>query len=153
MGMLASLIAGFASGETVLAVSRAKRATLFFLLAALAAFCGLGFLVGAGYILMAERFGSVEAALGMGLGFLALAGIILLFHKVSSRVRARRSVARRNSEMTSVAVASGLAVLPFLLRRKAGLGVAIAPAIALAAYAIFRENRKPQPREPDTDPD
>ena len=57
--MLASLIASFASGETVLAVRRARRAAVAYLLAGLAALCGVGFLVGAGLYL---GFGALRRA-------------------------------------------------------------------------------------------
>ena len=48
--MLAPLIAGFASGETMVALRNAKRAAVVYLLAAIAAACGVGFLVAAAYI-------------------------------------------------------------------------------------------------------
>jgi hypothetical protein len=151
MGKLASLIAGFASGETALAVARARRAAIAYLLAGTAMVCGLGFFVGAGYIWAAGQYGPIGAALGIGVLFFVLAGIIVLAHKLSARARERRAVTRRRSEMTTVAVTSALAILPALLRGKAGLGTIIAPAIVLAAYAIYRENRKPKPIAPDSD--
>lgn len=146
--MLASLIASFASGETALAVRRARRAAIAYLLAGVAAICGIGFLIGAVYIWASERYGAIEAAIGIGVIFLLISGIILIVHTTTSRIQAKRAKEKRASDLTTVAVASALAVAPTLLRGKAGLGAAIAPAVALATYAIYRENRK-KPKEPD----
>ena len=146
--MLASLIASFASGETVLAVRRARRAAVAYLLAGLAALCGVGFLVGAAYIWASARYGALETALGFGLGFLFIAIVVVLVHKVTSRSRSRQAVQRRKAEMTTLGVATALAVLPTLLRGKAGIGALVTPLAALAAYAIYRENSKPGPDKP-----
>jgi Na+-transporting methylmalonyl-CoA/oxaloacetate decarboxylase gamma subunit len=147
--MLASLIASFASGETALAVRRAKRAAIAYLLAGVAALCGIGFLIGAVYIWASERYGAIEAALGIGVIFLLLSGLVLIVHTTTARVQARRAKERRASDLTTVAVASALAILPTLLRGKAGLGTVIAPFVALTAYAIYRENRAKTPQKSD----
>ncbi|UVK42111.1 hypothetical protein BPNPMPFG_003761 [Mesorhizobium sp. AR07] len=143
MGMLASLISGFASGETVAAIRRARTAAIVYALAGIAALCGLGFLIGAAYIWVALRYGSFAAALSFGAGFLVLAGLILLIYQISAGSRARRRAQRRNADMKAIGIAAALAVLPALLRGKGGLGVILGPAVALAAYAIYRENVKP----------
>jgi hypothetical protein len=44
--------------------------------------------------------------------------------------------------MKAIGITAALAVLPTLLRGKGGLGVILGPAVALAAYAIYRENVK-----------
>jgi hypothetical protein len=147
--MLASLIASFASGETALAVRRAKRAAIAYLLAGAAALCGIGFLIGAIYIWASQRYGAIEAALGIGVIFLLSSGVILMVQTTTARIQARRAKERRASDLTTVAVASALAVLPMLLRGKAGLGTVIAPVVALTAYAIYRENRAKTPKKPD----
>ncbi|NGO51866.1 hypothetical protein [Allomesorhizobium camelthorni] len=147
--MLASLIASFASGETALAVRRARRTAIAYLLAGVAALCGVGFLIGALYIWASQRYGAIEAALGIGAIFLLLSGLVLIVHTATARVQARRAKERRASDLTTVAVASALAVLPALLRGKAGLGTVIAPIVALTAYAIYRENRAKTPKKPD----
>ncbi|MER8752047.1 hypothetical protein NKH57_22710 [Mesorhizobium sp. M1050] len=147
MGMLASLISGLASGEAVAAGRRARRAAIVYGLALTAALCGLGFLVGAAYIWAATRYGSLAAALGFGAAFLVLAGLILLIYQLSAGSRARRRAQRRNADMKAVGIAAALAVLPTLLKGKGGLGVILGPAVALAAYAIYRENVKPD--DPD----
>ena len=147
--MLASLLASFASGETVVAVRRARRALIAYVLAAMAALCGAGFFIGAFYIWAAERYGPIEAALWIGGGFVALAIVILVVHRLTAGMRARRAADRRKADLTAVGVAAALAVLPGLLRSRAGFGVLLAPAIALAALAIYRENSKPNPTDPD----
>lgn len=147
MGLLASLLSGFASGETVAAIRRARTAAIVYTLAALAAFCGLGFLVGAAYIWAAARYGSFAAALGFGVGFLVIAGLVLLIHRLMSGARARRAARRRNADMKALGITAAIAVLPTLLKGKGGLGVILGPAVALAAYAIYRENVKPD--DPD----
>ena len=147
MGLLASLLSGFASGETVAAIRRARTAAIVYTLAALAAFCGLGFLVGAAYIWAAARYGSFAAALGFGVGFLVIAGLVLLIHRLMSGARARRAARRRNADMKALGITAAIAVLPTLLKGKGGLGVILGPAVALAAYAIYRENVKPE--DPD----
>ncbi|CCV11137.1 hypothetical protein [Mesorhizobium sp. STM 4661] len=149
MGMLATLISGLASGETVAAMRRARTAAVVYVLAGLAAFCGLGFLVGAAYIWAAGRYGSMAVALGFGIGFLLIAGIILLVYQISAGTRARRRAQRRNADIKAIGIAAALAVLPTLLKGKSGLGAVLGPAIALAAYAIYRENVKPGPDDPD----
>jgi hypothetical protein len=147
--MLASLIASFASGETALAVRRARRAAIAYLLAGVAGICGIGFLIGALYIWASQRYGAIEAAIGIGAAFLVVSGIILVVHIATARIHARRAKDRRASDLTTVAVASALAVMPTLLRGRAGLATVIAPAVALTAYAIYRENRgKPQKPDP-----
>ncbi|UVK56612.1 hypothetical protein DBIPINDM_003230 [Mesorhizobium sp. AR02] len=147
MGLLASLLSGFASGETVAAIRRARTAAIVYALAALAAFCGLGFLVGAAYIWAAARYGSFAVALGFGVGFLVIAGLVLLIHRLMSGARARRAARRRKADMKALGITAALAVLPALLKGKGGLGVILGPAVALAAYAIYRENVKPD--DPD----
>jgi len=128
--MLASLIANLASGETALAVRRARFTAICYVLAGLAALCGLGFLLGAFYIWLARWFGPVGAALWIGGGFLMLSIAILMIHSVTAGVRARRAAKRRKSDMTAVGIAAALAVV---------------------GYAIYRENTGPKagPGEPD----
>jgi undecaprenyl pyrophosphate phosphatase UppP len=147
--MLARLLASFASGETVVAVRRLRRALVAYALAAMAALCGAGFFIGAFYIWLAERYGAIAAALWIGGGFVAIAVLVLVVHRSMVGRRARRAADRRKADLTAVGVAAALAVLPGLLRSKAGFGVLLAPVIALAAYAIYRENSKPDPTDPD----
>ncbi len=148
MGTLASLISALASGEAIAAMRRARTAAVFYGLAAIAAVCGLGFLLGAAYIWAADRYGSMAACLGFAAGFLVIAGLILLIHQLTSGRRARRRVRRRNADLKALGITAALAVLPALLKGKGGKGLILGPMIALAAYAIYRENAKPDPDDP-----
>lgn len=144
--MLASLIAGFASGETVLAVRRAKQTAIAYLFAGLAMAGGVGFLIGAAYIWTAERYGSFEAAAGFGGFFVLVSVVIIATHKLRARSRARMVAQKRSADVKAIGVATAIAALPSLLRGKAGIGVLLAPAVALAAYALYRRSR---PSDPD----
>ncbi|MBZ9742316.1 MULTISPECIES: hypothetical protein [unclassified Mesorhizobium] len=153
MGLLATLLSGFASGETMAAVRRARSAAIVYAIALLAAFCGLGFLVGAAYIWTAARYGSLAAAIGFGVGFLVIAGLVVLVHSVMSGAQVRREARRRKADMKAIGITAALAVLPTLLKGglkgKGGLGIILGPAVALAAYAIYRENVKSDTDRPD----
>lgn len=145
--MLASLIAGLATGETVAALRRARRAAIAYGAAGLAALFGIIFLLVAGTIWAARRFGAIEATLGIGLVFLVVALIIVVIHKLTSRVRAKAARRQRNRDFAKAAVAAGLAVAPTLLRGRAGTALLLAPAVAAVAYAIYRENAAKQDDE------
>ena len=147
--MLASLLGGLASGETVAMIRRARLAAIVYGLAAIAAACGIGFLIAAAYIWTAAAYGSITAALAFGIGFLVLAGLIVLIFRLSAGSRARQRARRRKSDMTAIGVTTALAVLPTLLR---GKGAILGPAAALAAYAIYRENAKPHADDSDREP-
>ena len=150
--MLASLIASLASGETVVAIRRARRAAIVYLLAGVAGLCGVGFLIGALYIWLSDRYGRLETALGFGVGFIVLALLILLVHRLTAGSRARRAAERRKSDFTAVGVAAALAALPALTRSRAGIGALLVPALAVIGYAIYRENSKPS-SNPDKSPE
>ncbi len=151
MGTLVSLITGFASGEALAALKRAKVAAIFYVIAAVFALCGVGFLIGAAYIWVASRYGSLATSLGFGIGFLVLAGLILVIHKLTVSMRSNRRARRRKADMTAVGVTAALALLPALAKSKGGLGILAAPALAAVAYAIYRENAKPKPSKPGPD--
>jgi hypothetical protein len=145
--MLASLIAGFASGETLAALRRMKRAAIYYMVAGLLALLGVIFLLIAAFIWAAREYGPIEAAIGFGVGFIVLSGLTLAIHKLTAGARKRRAASQRNSDMMKVAVAAGIAVLPTLLRGRAGLATVLAPAVAAVAYAIYKENSGGEPSE------
>lgn len=140
--MLASLLASLASGETVLALKRARRMATIYLMAVIAGSIGAGFLIAALFIWTARKLGSLETALIFGAFFVVIALIILLVYKLTAGSRARRASEQRKSDMTAVAAAAGLAILPSLLRRPAGLTALVVPSLAAIAYAIYRENSR-----------
>ena len=142
--MLASLLAGLASGETLQAIRRMRRAAIAYLFAGVVGLCGVGFLIGALYIFLSERYGSFETALGFGVGLIVLALLILLIQRLTAGSRARRVAEKRKSDLTAMGIAAAIAALPTLARSRVGLGALLAPALAVAVYAIYREN-KPGP--------
>ncbi len=142
MGMLASLIAGLASGETAAALRRAKTAAVVYLLAALAGGVGTGFLLAAAFIWAERRYGPIEAALGFGIGFLVVAGLIVLVYRLTAGSRARQQAKRRKADLTALGVTAAAALLPTLVRAKPGPGLVLGPLAALVAYAIYRENTR-----------
>jgi hypothetical protein len=141
--MLASLIAGLATGETLAALRRAKRAAIAYILAGILAVFGMIFLLVAATIWASQRYGAIHATLGMGGAFLVLAIAIVVVHKITSRVRAKAAVRQRNRDFAKAAIAAGIAVAPALLGGRAGKVALLAPAIAAVAYAIYRENSEP----------
>lgn len=150
--MLASLLAGLVSGETAVALRRARRAAIVYLLAGVSALCGIGFLIGALYIWLAMRYGRLEGALILAVGFIVLAILIVMVDRLTARSRARRAAERRKSDMAALGIAAAAAVLPGLVRGRAGLGALLAPALAVVAYAIYRENTGPD-RDRDRPPE
>lgn len=146
--MLASLLGGLLSGETMEAARRARSAAITYALAGLCGLFAIVFLLVAGYVALARVIGSVEAGLAIGAGFLVLAGFILLVHRLRQRRRIREDSKRRKSELIAVATTTAIAMLPTLARGKGGLLTLLAPAVAVVAYAIYRENAA---REDDPD--
>ncbi|TIW70222.1 MAG: hypothetical protein E5V58_23420 [Mesorhizobium sp.] len=143
MAMLASLISALASGEALAALGRARTAAVVYIIVTLAAMCGVGFLIGAAYIWIAGLYGPMAASLGFGVGFLVIAGSVLIVYRLSA--------GQRSADMKALGITAALAALPVLLKGKGGLGAVLAPAIALAAYAIYRENAGPDRDADDAD--
>ncbi|UCI08723.1 phage holin family protein [Mesorhizobium sp. B1-1-8] len=151
MGTLVSLISAFISGEAAAALRRARITTILYGVAGVFALCGVGFLIGAAYVWLASRFGPLATCLGFGIGFLVIAGLILVIHKLTTGRQSRRRARQRKADLTGLGITAALALLPALSKSKGGLGVVLAPALALVAYAIYRENVKPAPGKPDRD--
>lgn len=139
--MLAVLIQSLAAGETMRVAKRVRRAMIDYLIAGVCLAIGVGFLIAAGYIFVAERYGALYTALGFGLGFIAIAGIALAVHAIRSRLEAkRRAEEARKAQLTTLAGAAALTVLPALLKGRGGVLQMLAPLLAMAAYTIYREN-------------
>lgn len=139
--MLTSLIASIAASEAGHAVRRARGAVIAYAAAAIMATCGVGFLVGAAFVWAARRWGTIEAAIGFGVVLLLLSVIVLLVHRLMSDARVREDQRRRRADLAALGTSAALAALPTLLRSKGGIGAVLGPVVALAAYAIYRENR------------
>lgn len=141
--MLGSLIAAFLSGETAGLLSRARRSAILMGFAALTGVVGCVFLIVAGYIAAARRWGPIEAALAFGVGFILVAILLLLINLVLSRGARKTASTRRRSEIVSIATAAGIGMLPALLKGRGSLGTLLVPLAGLAAYALYRENSRP----------
>ncbi|MEV8805262.1 hypothetical protein AB0V92_31445, partial [Mesorhizobium ciceri] len=90
----------------------------------------------------ARRGGARGAGGGGGGGWGGGGAATLLTTRLPGGAPARRRPQRRNADMKAIGVTAALAVLPSLLKGKGGLGAILGPAVALAAYAIYRENVK-----------
>lgn len=148
--MIGTLLAAVASVNAPRMARRARRAAIDYAVAGIAFLLGFGFLLGAAFIWAAGRWGAFEAALGFGFGFLALAAVILLVHRlVVARHARRRAEEEKAQQLRSVAAAAAVAAIPTLVRQAGLLGTVALPLAALAAYAIWRENRPRDTGAPD----
>ena len=118
--MLASLIGGFISGEAMNTVRRMKSAAIAYVFVAIFAVTGIGFLVGAGYIAAARKYGSFEAAIAFGVGFIVIAILIFAIQSIAA-ARARRRRKQRGIDLATIAGAAAVTGLPILLRSRTGL--------------------------------
>lgn len=141
--MLARLVAALAAGEMSGAVRRLRVVTALYALAALLALFGASFLLLAAFVSAAARWGVTSTALGFGAGFLVLALAVVVGLKIWQGVQARRVHRRRVSDAGVLAGTAALTLLPSLLARSGGLGTLILPLVAVAGYAIYRENAGP----------
>lgn len=144
--MFITFITSVITGEARDSVGRVKQTLVIYMLAALLVLVGILFLILAAYIFVASVYGPLPAAIGFGAGFIIIALLAVFIHNMSTKKAKRRASERRRSEFTALAGASALALLPGLLARGGGLRALVVPALAAAAYAIYRENSKPGPR-------
>jgi zinc transporter ZupT len=144
--VLATLVAALASLDPSRTKRRFRRALIYYAFAGIALLLGFGFLLVAAFIWAAARWGAFEAALGFGFGFLALAAIIMMVHRVVVARRARRRAEQEKAEQfRSIATAAAVAAVPALVRKAGIVGTLALPLAALAAFAIWQEN-KPRDR-------
>lgn len=149
--MIGPLVAAIASANAARMARRVRRAAIDYAIAGVAFALGLGFLLVAAFIWAAERWGGFEAALGFGVGFLVLAAITMMVHRLATARRLRRRAEEREAEQVrSMAAIAVAAAVPALIRQVGLVGSLALPLAALAAYAIWRENK---PRSPDDDLD
>lgn len=153
--MLGSIFDMITNLDAARTARRIRRAVLDFALAGVAFLLGFGFLIAAGFIYVAERYGSFYAALWFGLGFLAISAVILVVHRTISAMRARRRKREeRSDQFRSMATAAAVAAAPALIRSAGWVGTVAIPLAAIAAYAIYQENRgrtEEYPEERDDD--
>ncbi|WP_420961261.1 hypothetical protein [Brucella sp. IR073] len=98
---------------------------------------GVSFLLATAYLALSMVLGSVYAALIIALGCFAIAIIGVFVLKMSEARRQRRIRERRESEGSTMLIATALAVLPSLTKRP--IIAAALPIIALAAYGLMSD--------------
>jgi hypothetical protein len=139
--MLATLIQSIAAGETSRAAKRVRRAAIDYLIAGICLAIGVGFLIGAAFIFVSERYGPLYTSLGFAFIFIALAGVALVVHRIVSGMQAkRRAEEARAAQLKTLAGAAAFAILPTLLKGRGGIVEILTPILAMAAYAIYKEN-------------
>ena len=117
---------------------RVKTAIIVNTVMALLGLLGIGFLIAAGYIALAQAVGSLYAALILAGVFIVLALAIYLGNRIGeSRHKRQAASKRRSSETSAFVTTAALTALPVLLKspvvRTLGL-----PAAALAAFLLVR---------------
>lgn len=138
--MWGTLLSAIVNLEPSLFLKRARNAAIVYVLALAALLCGIGFLIGAGYIYAARHYGNFHASLGFGIGFVVLAVLIFAVHQIVSAVSERRRARQQRAAQISSLLTAAVALLPTLLRSRAGLAELLAPVVALIAYMIYKEN-------------
>lgn len=99
---------------------------------------GLGFLIAAGYIALAQAMGSLYAALVMGGAFLVLALAVYLGAMIGAGRRKQEAMERRRSgETGAFLTTAALTALPVLAKSPTLLRLGL-PAAAIAAYLLLR---------------
>jgi hypothetical protein len=148
--MLGTLIAAIFSGEAAGLVGRARRAAIVYVAAVLCVLIGIGFLIGALYIWLSEKYGSLETAIGFGAVFILVAGVVLAINAFMARAARKAAAKRRRSELATIAATAAVSVLPGLLRGKVTpLSIVVAPLMAFLAYSWLQ---RPAERD-DSDED
>lgn len=142
--MLARLFTLLATGEAGLIKRRVKTAAVAYAIVGAALLAMVVFLVLAGYLAAAARWGPVAAAFGFAGGFAVVAAFTAVVHRlvVGAQRRARRR--RRAADASLLAGASIASVLPTVLGRRSG-GIALLGVLAgLLAFAGYRELNRNQ---------
>jgi hypothetical protein len=148
VGALASLIGGLATGETLAAIQRTRRALIAYLIAGALGLFGLIYLLVAGTIWASHRYGAVEATLVIGAAFIVLALLVFIVHKMTAGRRAISVKTQRKRDLSNAAIAAAIAAAPALLRGRTGVAALVLPAVAFLAYTIYRENTPRDPSDP-----
>lgn len=146
--MLGSLIATILSGEAAEVARRARAAAVAYAVAAMLCLVGVGFLVGAGFVAAARRFGTIEAALAFGFAFLVIGFGIVAVHAMTEKRRRKAAAGRRYADVATIAGVAAVTLLPTLLRGRSAVGGIAAAALGILAYGIYRENTRPKDGDP-----
>jgi O-antigen/teichoic acid export membrane protein len=150
--MLAALLRAVTTLDPSRATRRLRRAVIDYAIAGICLVIGFAFLVAAGFILAVERFGALYASLGFAGLFFCFAVAALVVHRIMASVsKRRRAEEAKSTQLKTLAGATAVAVLPALLRGRGGLLELALPLLAMAAYAIYKENTPDDYDDDDVD--
>ncbi|SMQ72207.1 hypothetical protein SAMN06295905_2084 [Devosia lucknowensis] len=122
--------------------ARAKAMALVYGLIGLFSAIAIGFLLAAGFMVLADEFGPLAAAQIMAGVFLLLALAVYLGSMVGRNKRQRElAEKRRASESGAFLTTAALTALPLLAKSPAILRLGL-PAAAIAAIALLRDNKR-----------
>lgn len=141
MGLLSPL-ASLLGQEIEGLVSKARTAALVWALIGL--FCALatGFLIAAGFMVLADMVGPIMAALIFAGSFLGLALIVYLGALIArSRRRQKLAERRRANETGALLTTAAITALPLLAKSPGVLRLGL-PIAAIAAIALLRDGKK-----------
>ena len=150
--MFAALIQSLAALDVSSLARNVRRSVIGYSIAGLCLVVGLAFLLAAAFIFTARRYGALEACLGFGVVFVVLAVVTLVVQKLlTSMEKRRRAREAKANQLTTLAGATAVAMLPALLKSRGGMLGAMLPLLAVAAYAIYNENAREPDRSDDSD--
>lgn len=128
-----------------MAAKRLKTRLIVMSIVGTIALLGVIFLILAGYIFAAQKLGPLAAALWFGGVLVGIAIVVYLVYRVTARLREKREARRRKAELSSMAIATALALLPALpalATRKGVIGALVTPLVAAVGYQIYKENSR-----------
>jgi hypothetical protein len=140
MNLLAPL-AGLLGIEVEAITERVRNAVIVNAVMIVLGLAGLGFLLAAGFLALAEALGGIYAALIFAGGFLLLTLAVYLGARIAEG-RHRRDLAnrRRSSDTGAFVTTAALTALPILLKSPAVRTIGL-PAAAIAAFLLLRGDR------------
>ena len=121
-------------------VSRLKGLVLLYAAITLLGLTGLGFLLAAGFMLLADAVGALYASLILAGTFLLLALALYLGLAIGERRNRRgRDTRRRSSETGAFLTTAAITALPVVLRSPLLVKLGL-PAAAIAAFTLLRRD-------------
>ncbi|SDO70186.1 hypothetical protein [Phyllobacterium sp. OV277] len=138
--LLAPLLSSAVSGELGSAVNRAKRRAIFLALIGILSVVGAIFLLVAGYIALAERFGELHAALILAGGAFVLALLAYIVMKISEIIARKRQRERSKVDKSTLLTIAALATAPTVLKSRGLLMLAV-PVIAFAGLSLLTKKK------------
>jgi chromate transport protein ChrA len=148
--LLAPFLTSLAAGEVGLAVDRVKRRAVFLTFVGILGVIGVIFLLVAGYIALAERYGELQAALYIGAGAIVLAIVLYIIMKISDSMTRKRQKDRAKVDTSALLTIAALAAAPAVLRSRSLLMLAI-PVIAFGGLSLLGK-QSPRRRRPSRRP-